>query len=49
MKQYDRQVKSCLAEEAVEVANELLKNLNPREAMTVLDMAKVLVETYIKT
>lgn len=49
MNQYDRQVKSCLSEEAVEVANELLKNLNPREAMAVLDMAKVLIETYIKS
>lgn len=42
----DRQINGNLAEKAKETANELLKNLNPREALAVLEMAKVLVETY---
>ena len=41
-----RQVKGALSEKAKDPANELLKNLNPNEAIAVLDMAKVLIETY---
>lgn len=35
-----------LSIKANEVAEDVLKNLNPREALAVLEMAKVLVETY---
>lgn len=41
-----RQVKGYLSEKAKDTANELLKNLNPNEAIAVLEMAKVLIEAY---
>lgn len=37
-----------LAGKANELTIELLKNLNPIEALAVLEMAKVLVDTYKK-
>lgn len=42
----NREVKVSLSEKAEETTNYLLKNLNPKEALAVLKMAKVLVEIY---
>lgn len=41
-------MENTLAEKADGLAIELLKNLNPVEALAVLEMAKILVETYKK-
>ena len=41
-------MENTLAEKADELAIELLKKLNPVEALAVLEMAKILVETYKK-
>ena len=41
-----REIKKELVEKASKVANDLFKNLSPKEALAVLEMAKILVEEY---
>lgn len=42
-------INEYLTDKSKEIANDLLKNLNPKEALAVLEMAKVLIETYINS